>query len=111
MIKRINNHYDFIKEFENYGRGNQFTPYGFKALYEYLEEVFEDYKYELDVIGLCVEFTQYDSIKEAVSDYIYTIEKTFKIDDNTSDEELHEALSYFTTVISCYDGSVIVQNI
>lgn len=105
MIKSINNYYDFIKEFENYGRGNQFTSYGFKALYEFLEEV--NYRFELDVIGLCVEFTQYESIKEAVNDYAYLMDK---VNNNTSDDELMEALQYFTTVIPCYDGGVIVQN-
>lgn len=48
----------FRDAFHRSGRENQFTHEGLKVLYDYLEEVFEE-SYELDVIALCCEFSEY----------------------------------------------------
>ena len=60
----------FIDMF-NSRRPNQFTYEGLTALFEHLEE-FEDAtgeEIELDVIGLCCEYCEYDSLKEFNDDY------------------------------------------
>ena len=46
---------DFLREFREYGREDQFSREGLEALYDYLEEFSEDTgtEVELDVIGLC----------------------------------------------------------
>jgi hypothetical protein len=50
---------------------NQFSYYGLKALFEYFEEL-EDSTGEtmdFDMIAICCEFTEYDSLKEYNDDY------------------------------------------
>ena len=70
MRKTINLH-NFRQEFINYGRQNQFSYEGLKALFEYLED-FEDStgtEYELYVVDLCLEFTEYKDQAEFWKDY------------------------------------------
>ena len=62
--------YDFERAFKRYEREN-FSYDGLKALFEYLEE-FEDgtgEEVELDVIALCCEYAEYDSLNEYNDDY------------------------------------------
>jgi len=52
-------------------RKNQFSYEGLKALYEYFEE-YEDStgeELEFDMIGICCEYMEYDSLKEYNDDY------------------------------------------
>jgi hypothetical protein len=52
-------------------RKNQFSYEGLKALFEYLEE-YEDStgeEMEFDMIGICCEYAEYDSLKEFNNDY------------------------------------------
>jgi len=94
---------DFLEAFKKHGRENQFTYEGKKALYDYLEELSEDLgePIELDVIGICCEFTEYGNLEEFINDYSYSIGKD--IDDI---EDIH----YYTTVIPIDDQSFIIQN-
>jgi len=61
----------FCDRFRNMGRNEQFSYNGKKALFEYLEALEEDLDEEidLDVIALCCEYTEYESIKEYQEDY------------------------------------------
>jgi len=59
--------YQFERAFKNMDRGEQFSYEGLQALYLYLEEYEEDV--ELDVIALCCEYAEYDSLKEFQADY------------------------------------------
>ena len=62
---QIVNEYDFTRAFDIMGRGDNFTYHGLRALFEWLEECFhEDNGIELDVIALCCDFAQYESIEE-----------------------------------------------
>ena len=67
---------DFIDAFVKYGRENNFSYYARVALYEYYEDysdsIGEDY--ELDVIGICCEWTEYTK-NELISDYSYLIDE------------------------------------
>tara|TARA_R110002096_G_scaffold303654_2_gene498643 strand:+ start:1742 stop:2041 length:300 start_codon:yes stop_codon:yes gene_type:complete len=62
---------DFQRAFIDYGRATQFSNEGLDGLYEYLEELFNDLgeEYELDVIELCCEYTEYDSVDEYFAQY------------------------------------------
>jgi hypothetical protein len=62
---------DFQRAFIDFGRGNQFSNEGLDGLYEYLEEAFDDTgeEYELDVIALCCEFSEYNSKEEYYAQY------------------------------------------
>jgi hypothetical protein len=52
-------------------RDNQFSFEGLDALYDYLEGLEADTgeKIELDVIALCCEYTEYDSLEQFRTDY------------------------------------------
>ena len=58
--------YDFRQAFEAAGRAGNFSYEGLGVLFDYLEEVDEDY--ELDVIGLCCEYAE-ATLDEINSDY------------------------------------------
>ena len=69
MIKTINE-YDFSKAFHNMGRGEQFSSCGLSALFEYFEMLEDESdQMELDVIAICCEYTEYDSLAEFQEDY------------------------------------------
>ena len=55
----------------NARRPNQFTYEGLSALFEWLEQLEEemDQEMEFDVIGLCCEYCEYDSLKEFQDEY------------------------------------------
>lgn len=65
MYTRVN-FYRFERAFIDMGRENQFTYLGKKALFEHLEESEEacGEELELDVIALCCEFTEFESLKD-----------------------------------------------
>ena len=75
-MKQSVNEWEFTDAFKNYFGGQYKTNFsyeGLKALFEYLEE-FEDgtgEEVELDVIALCCEYAEYDSLKE-YNDYYGT---------------------------------------
>ena len=82
-------------------RPDQFTYSGLNALFDYIEEIdaddrgqYGDAGNELDVIAICCEFSQFDSIEEACEAY---------------GKDTMEALQDFTIVLPCEDGSVVIQ--
>lgn len=70
MIQRVTKS-EFIQAFEDYHRQDKFSYEGLSALYDYLEDAYEgmDSEYELDVIAICSEFTEYEDMKELQSNY------------------------------------------
>ena len=85
----------FINEFEAYA--HKFSREGLCALYKWLEDMSGDIDkpYELDVIAICCEFTEYDSLDA--------------IQDNYGDimiDEVHDN----TIVIELANGGYILQD-
>ena len=80
------------------GRGEQFSYVGLLALYDYLEQLGDDTgeEMELDVIALCCEYAEYDSLAEFREDYGEEY--------NTMDN-----IEYKTTVIMIDDESFIIR--
>ena len=71
-MKQTVNEHTFHRAFEQL-RPDQFTYQGLNALYDYLTD-FEDgtgEEVELDVIGICCEYSEYESISEYNQDYDY----------------------------------------
>ena len=101
----------FKDQFRLYEGSNQFSSNGLTALYDYLEEVYDEsteYEYNLDVVSLCCDFTEYKNALEAALDY-----NSFTIDENLNEEEQEkkalELLSDNTLIIT-FEGGIIVQN-
>ncbi len=61
----------FIDSFKNCGRGNSFTYDGFKALFDYLEQLENecDMSIELDPIAFDCEYVEYGDLEEIQGDY------------------------------------------
>jgi hypothetical protein len=97
-MKQSVNFSDFTKAFHDYGRGTQFTYAGFKALFEHLEDYEDDtgVEMELDVIALCCDFSEFDSL-EALQENYRDIEDM---------EDLHDS----TYVIMIDDTRFIIVN-
>jgi hypothetical protein len=57
---------DFVEAFERMWRTENFTYEGLRALFDFLESFEEDTgePVELDVIGLCCDFTEYRNLEE-----------------------------------------------
>ena len=110
-MKMTINESTFRDQFRLHGRKDQFSSNGLTALYNHLEEVFDEdskYEYDLDVIRLCCEFTEYSNALYAALSYY-----RFTIDENLNKEECErqaiQFLSDSTTIIQ-FDGGIIIQN-
>ena len=89
----------FERAFQRYGRGEQFSYEGLQALFEWLEDLedCEGKERELDVIGLCCDFIEYENFKE------------FQ-DEHGKDYECIEDIENETIVIPIDKESFIVGN-
>ena len=101
----------FKDQFRLHGRKDQFSYKGLTALYDHLEEVYgedSEYEYDLDVIGLCCEYTEYASALDAV--YGST---DFECEDSLDEDfKESEALKYLQkeTQVIIFIGGIIIQN-
>ena len=84
-MKQSVNMYDFEREFKRFERNN-FSYDGLKALFGYLEEYEEGTgeEIELDVIALCCEYMEYDSLNEYNNDYDTKYSEIDAIQDDTT---------------------------
>jgi CRISPR/Cas system-associated endonuclease Cas3-HD len=86
MIYTTHDTGSFIRAFENAGRKDQFSREALTALYDYYEELGEDI--ELDVTGICCEWSEYESLEEAIEEYGSDYETLKDFQDNTQVIEL-----------------------
>ena len=84
-MKQSVNMYDFERAFKNFERDN-FSYDGLKALFEYLEQLGDDIgeEIELDVIALCCDYAEYDSLKEYNDAYDTKYSEIDLIQDDTT---------------------------
>ncbi len=103
MLVKIVGFNDFLEDFRRLGRENQFSYEGKKAIYDYLEELSEDLgeSIELDIIGICCDFTEYGSLEDFSNDYGYTIGEDINNIEDVED---------YTVVIPINSQSFIIQN-
>lgn len=89
--------YEFVKAFDDMNRGLNFSRLGRFALYRYLREYEEDtgVEIELDVIALCCDFTEYESLEDFRNSY------------GTEYETLEDVMD-MTQVITHYDGEQFI---
>lgn len=70
VVSRIINGYELQELFKAHEQVDQFTGAGYDALYQYLEELASDEEYYVvDVIALCCDLTEYDSIERYNEEY------------------------------------------
>jgi len=91
--------YDFRRAFTDYDRADQFSYDGLGALFDWLSEMANDCTepYELDVIALCCEFTEYSDLAE--------IQAKHWLAEIDSIEDLYDH-----TIVIEFDGGIIIQD-
>jgi len=100
-MKRTINERNFIQAFKAMGKGDQFSEEGLKKLYQYILciEHEDGAETELDVIGLCCEYIEYDSIEKCAK------ENGFKPEDGDFLQQI-ELKMYVLAVLD--NGGVLV---
>ena len=70
-MKKTINEFEFVQAFDDYMRSSNFSRDGRFALYDYLTDLEEDtgIEIDLDVIALCGDFTEYESLDEFRDNY------------------------------------------
>ena len=104
LIIRIDTASAFREEFRLRERHKAYSYMGFDALFEYIEERSDDcgQPEELDVISICCEWTEYDTLAELADQYGI---ETLNLDgDPYDDDDLIEQLNGRGTVLHGYDG-------
>ena len=107
MIVQTINEHQFREEFREMGRANQFSYDGLGLLFDYLEQVSDDcdQPYELDVIGLCCDYSEDTPLSIAEN---YGID----IDENENDDEIMQQVKDFlateTIMVGSTDAGTIV---
>ena len=97
IMKQTINEFDFVQAFKEL-RPNNFSKAGLFALFDYLEQLEDDIgeETELDVIALCCEYAEYDSLAEFREDY-------------GEDYNTMQDIEYHSTVIMIDNESFIIQ--
>jgi hypothetical protein len=105
MIQQVT-FYMFADAFRSLDRHEQLGGVkGLRCLFDFLEELEEGGQpIELDVIGLCCDWTQYDSVQEAYDSCLGPVEDNVML----TEVDMLEALRCYTIVLE-YDGGVLVQ--
>ena len=78
--------YEFINAFHGTQYENNFTYEGLKALYTYLDELEEETgeELELDIVALCCDFSEYESLEEFRENYSSDYETMEDIENKTT---------------------------
>ena len=91
---------DFVEAFRTWQGGqykNNFSYYGLIALYEYFEEYEESTgeKIEFDMVGICCEYSEYESLEEFNNAYSkeWTLEE---LKDHTEVIEFEKLIDFAT---------------
>ena len=71
ITQYVNHSHAFQRAFIELNRGNKFTNEGYDALFDYIEDTYGE-DYELDVIELCGDYTEYDSHQEYYDNYLHS---------------------------------------
>ena len=101
----INTVEDFRQCFEDYGRRDQFSYNAYEALFGYYTELAEGCgePFQMDVIGICCDWCEYDTMQEASE--AYDIDEDIDRDD---DDAILEWFHDNQHVIAVEGGGVLV---
>lgn len=99
----------FIDRFCDYGRQDQFSVMGLRALFEYLDDLDEQCgtETELDVIAICCDFAEAGSAIKWCADFGYDVPGIDDCDDDDEREELALEFLQENTMVVAFDGGVI----
>lgn len=106
MKSRVTWH-NFDATFRAYGRGSQFSRPALMVLFDHLEDLEDQIgtQFELDVVGLCCDFAEYDSALDAARACGY------QFSPGDSDSAPVEWLQERTTVLTVpHQFNVVIHN-
>lgn len=86
---------DFCNAFERYNRADNFTTAAKRIIFDYFEEV--DENYELDVIAICCEFNEANA-GDVINDY------GLDYSEDATEEELNEIAREYLSENTCIIG-------
>jgi hypothetical protein len=97
MIINTVNEYDFIRAFEDQ-RPDNFSTLALSAMFDWLDDLSDQTEtpMELDVVAICCEFSEYESLEELQGNYT----------DIESLDDLHDN----TLVIELPGGGLVIQD-
>lgn len=112
IIETVSSVHTFRIAFIDMGRDDQFSREALEALFEYYEELSEDTgeHIELDVIGICCEWCEYEDNDALFNDY-GTAEGLAECDGDMEEyiECIIEELENATQVISLDDSYLVME--
>ena len=103
-MRQTINKSQFRDAFSDMGRENQFSYDALGLLFDYLEEMDEDF--ELDVIAICCDFSE-DSIEDIASNY--SIDLSELEDEDEKKEAVMEYLNNNTSVVGETKDGIVYQ--
>lgn len=108
IMKQTVTEYHFIDSFRAFGRESQFSVPARRALFEHFEiiEQYQDEEIELDPVGICCEWSEHSSAREAAEEYGFEPEEDD--DDDAREKSALEWLQGQTQVVE-FDGGIVIQ--
>lgn len=99
-MKRTIDEYEFVQAFDDYMRSSNFSRAGRFALYEFLTDLEEEcgVEFNLDVISLCGEFSEYENLQHFRANY-------------GNDYQSMDDVMDMTQVITGYDGERFIAEV
>lgn len=113
IVQTIDNAYQFQQAFKAADRAEQFSYKGLRELFDYLEEYSDSTgeDYNLDVIGLCCDYRECESIEEFMQEYgehsDIDIEEFSSASEDEQLEMIREYLEDNTSVVCCDDDCIM----
>ena len=85
IVQSVRDAYQFERAFSAAGRKDQFSYNGLHALFEYLDDLSDDIgeDIEMDVVALCCEWSEYESLEAYCLDYGAEYESLDDLRDHT----------------------------
>jgi len=107
-MRQTVNKSQFRDAFSDMGRGDQFSYDALGLLFDYLEEVDEDF--ELDVIAICCDFSE-DTVEEIASNYSIDLSEFDNVESDHDDkkEMVLEYLNEHTSVVGETKDGIVYQ--
>ena len=101
--------YDFRAAFDRAGRQENFSYEGLEILFTYLEEIYSEDNWEIDVIGLCCEFSEM-TFDEVINTYLDLSDDELDEIKDDEDEKREKVIQYLNenTSVCGYDDDIVV---
>lgn len=108
LVTTIDDEYQLQELFAAYNR-DYYTMDGYRAIYNYLDSMYSDDEYfEVDVIGLCGDFTEYSNLSDLYNEYGHIYDYDINDEEFNEDDFISE-LEYRTYVCRLDNGHILIE--